>query len=147
MHGRARLKLPASRLLQVRSNVLAWSGNVALASRLPGVKVVFLSVNTGCICVAALCWARGIESASSSFPNNDPVAASRFKHSLCITQVKGFARRAASPSPLNDSPEGDIQAFLTEEDRLHTCDDLTKVNPVTPTTGTAAGDRVGRCRG
>uniref|UniRef100_H3CT18 Myosin XIX n=1 Tax=Tetraodon nigroviridis TaxID=99883 RepID=H3CT18_TETNG len=35
---------------------------------------------------------------------------------------------------LNDSLEGDIRAFLTEEDQLHTYDDLTKVNPVTPST-------------
>eukprot|EP00066_Takifugu_rubripes_P020053 XP_011609319.1 PREDICTED: unconventional myosin-XIX [Takifugu rubripes] len=45
-----------------------------------------------------------------------------------------FVRRAASPSSLNDPLDGDIQAFLTEEDQLHTYDDLTKVNPVTPTT-------------
>lgn len=36
---------------------------------------------------------------------------------------------------LNDSLDGEIQAFLTDEDQLHTYDDLTKVNPVTPTTG------------
>lgn len=36
---------------------------------------------------------------------------------------------------LNDSLEGDIQAFLGNEAELHTYDDLTKVNPVTPTTG------------
>ncbi|XP_071386013.1 unconventional myosin-XIX [Centroberyx affinis] len=35
---------------------------------------------------------------------------------------------------LNDSLEGEIQAFLVDEDQLHTYDDLTKVNPVTPTT-------------
>lgn len=58
-----------------------------------------------------------------------------FKCSLCVTQVKGFLRRAASPS--SPPPEGDVRAFLTEEDRLHTCDDLTKVNPVTAATGKA----------
>lgn len=51
-----------------------------------------------------------------------------------------FVRRAASPSSLNDPLDGDIQAFLTEEDQLHTYDDLTKVNPVTPTTGNANGN-------
>uniref|UniRef100_A0A3P8WFA8 Myosin XIX n=1 Tax=Cynoglossus semilaevis TaxID=244447 RepID=A0A3P8WFA8_CYNSE len=30
--------------------------------------------------------------------------------------------------------EGEIQAFLTDEDKLHTYDDLTKINPVTTTT-------------
>ncbi|XP_024921549.1 unconventional myosin-XIX isoform X2 [Cynoglossus semilaevis] len=37
-------------------------------------------------------------------------------------------------SSLNDSLEGEIQAFLTDEDKLHTYDDLTKINPVTTTT-------------
>lgn len=40
---------------------------------------------------------------------------------------------SAQPS-LDDSLEGDVRAFLTDEDQLHTYDDLTKVNPVTPTT-------------
>ncbi|XP_056601484.1 unconventional myosin-XIX [Triplophysa dalaica] len=35
---------------------------------------------------------------------------------------------------LNDSLEGDIRDFLINESELHTYDDLTKVNPVTPTT-------------
>lgn len=35
---------------------------------------------------------------------------------------------------LNDSIEGDVRAFLVNEAELHTYDDLTKVNPVTPTT-------------
>ncbi|XP_076867791.1 unconventional myosin-XIX isoform X2 [Brachyhypopomus gauderio] len=33
-----------------------------------------------------------------------------------------------------DSLGGDVGAFLVDEDELHTYDDLTKVNPVTPTT-------------
>uniref|UniRef100_A0AAX7U023 Myosin motor domain-containing protein n=1 Tax=Astatotilapia calliptera TaxID=8154 RepID=A0AAX7U023_ASTCA len=33
-----------------------------------------------------------------------------------------------------DSLEGEIQAFLIDEDQLYTYDDLTKVNPVTPAT-------------
>uniref|UniRef100_A0A665TIJ3 Myosin motor domain-containing protein n=1 Tax=Echeneis naucrates TaxID=173247 RepID=A0A665TIJ3_ECHNA len=49
--------------------------------------------------------------------------------------VKGFVHKDQFPRPnLNDSLEGEIQAFLTDEDQLHTYDDLTKVNPVTPTT-------------
>lgn len=39
-----------------------------------------------------------------------------------------------SPQSLNDSLDGDVRSFLTDEDQLHTFDDLTKVNPVTPTT-------------
>lgn len=59
---------------------------------------------------------------------------------LCVfvsfTQVKGSVQKVHSPHPsLNDSLEGEIQAFLIDEDLLHTYDDLTKVNPVTPTTG------------
>ncbi|KAM9788989.1 unconventional myosin-XIX [Neosynchiropus ocellatus] len=34
----------------------------------------------------------------------------------------------------SDSLEEDVDAFLTDEDQLHTFNDLTKVNPVTPTT-------------
>ncbi|XP_059208280.1 unconventional myosin-XIX [Centropristis striata] len=49
--------------------------------------------------------------------------------------VKGFVQKARSPRPsLNDSLEGEVQAFLSDEDQLHTYDDLTKVNPVTPST-------------
>ncbi|XP_028277851.1 unconventional myosin-XIX [Parambassis ranga] len=46
------------------------------------------------------------------------------------TEVKVSCPRLS----LNDSLEGEVQAFLTDEDQLHTYDDLTKVNPVTPTT-------------
>ncbi|XP_037543368.1 unconventional myosin-XIX [Nematolebias whitei] len=56
-----------------------------------------------------------------------------FKHGE--TTVKGFIQKVHCPHPhLNDSLDGEIQAFLTDEDQLHTYDDLTKVNPVTPTT-------------
>ncbi|KAM6983429.1 LOW QUALITY PROTEIN: unconventional myosin-XIX [Tautogolabrus adspersus] len=47
-------------------------------------------------------------------------------------QVKGSVH-SHQPS-LNESLNGEVQAFLTDEDQLHTYDDLTKVNPVTPTT-------------
>ncbi|KAM9385436.1 unconventional myosin-XIX [Pholidichthys leucotaenia] len=49
--------------------------------------------------------------------------------------VKEFTQKVNHSHPsLNKSLEGDIQAFLTDEDQLHTYDDLTKVNPVNPTT-------------
>ncbi|XP_078478073.1 unconventional myosin-XIX-like, partial [Lampetra planeri] len=49
--------------------------------------------------------------------------------------VKSFVHNVCSPDRcLNGSLEEDVQAFLVEEDQLHTYDDLTKVNPVTPTT-------------
>ncbi|CAJ1064409.1 unconventional myosin-XIX [Xyrichtys novacula] len=49
--------------------------------------------------------------------------------------VKAFIQKVQSHQPsLKESLNGEIQAFLTDEDQLHTYDDLTKVNPVTPTT-------------
>ncbi|XP_041657882.1 unconventional myosin-XIX [Cheilinus undulatus] len=49
--------------------------------------------------------------------------------------VKGLAQKVPSNQPsLNDSLNGEVKAFLIDEDQLHTYDDLTKVNPVTPTT-------------
>ncbi|KAM9728570.1 unconventional myosin-XIX isoform 1-T1 [Menidia menidia] len=49
--------------------------------------------------------------------------------------VKLFIQKVHSPQQsLNDSLEEEVQAFLIDEDQLHTYDDLTKVNPVTPTT-------------
>ncbi|XP_063341811.1 unconventional myosin-XIX isoform X1 [Pelmatolapia mariae] len=49
--------------------------------------------------------------------------------------VKGLIQKVHPPQlSLNDSLEGEIQAFLIDEDQLHTYDDLTKVNPVTPAT-------------
>ncbi|CAN9501609.1 unnamed protein product [Ophioblennius macclurei] len=49
--------------------------------------------------------------------------------------MKASIQKGSSPrTSLNDSLQGEIQAFLTDEDQLHTYDDLTKVNPVTPTT-------------
>ncbi|XP_030648424.1 unconventional myosin-XIX [Chanos chanos] len=43
---------------------------------------------------------------------------------------RGQTRRKS----LNDSLEGEIRDFLINEGELHTYDDLTKVNPITPTT-------------
>lgn len=49
--------------------------------------------------------------------------------------MQGLIQDVHSSHPsLNDSLEGEIQSFLIDEDQLHTYDDLTKVNPVTPTT-------------
>ncbi|XP_023818383.1 unconventional myosin-XIX isoform X2 [Oryzias latipes] len=48
---------------------------------------------------------------------------------------KGLVQKSVSPqTSLNDSLEGEVREFLTDESQLHTFDDLTKVNPVTPTT-------------
>lgn len=53
-----------------------------------------------------------------------------------IMQVNGVKGKAQTcRKSLNDSLEGDIRDFLINESELHTYDDLTKVNPVTPTTG------------
>nr|XP_029527679.1 unconventional myosin-XIX isoform X2 [Oncorhynchus nerka] len=52
-------------------------------------------------------------------------------------KVKGGVRKKsglANRKSLNDSLEGEVKAFLLDEGQLHTYDDLTKVNPVTPTT-------------
>ncbi|XP_024117452.1 unconventional myosin-XIX [Oryzias melastigma] len=47
----------------------------------------------------------------------------------------GLLEKIISPqTSLNDSLDGEVQEFLTDESQLHTFDDLTKVNPVTPTT-------------
>uniref|UniRef100_A0A8C7PNL0 Myosin XIX n=1 Tax=Oncorhynchus mykiss TaxID=8022 RepID=A0A8C7PNL0_ONCMY len=54
-----------------------------------------------------------------------------------LPQVKGGVRKKsglAHRKSLNDSLEGEVKAFLLDEGQLHTYDDLTKVNPVTPTT-------------
>ncbi|XP_043997316.1 unconventional myosin-XIX isoform X1 [Gambusia affinis] len=49
--------------------------------------------------------------------------------------VKGDTQRVRSPDQSQNDPlEDDVQAFLIDEDQLHTFDDLTKVNPVTPAT-------------
>ncbi|CAB1316883.1 unnamed protein product [Coregonus sp. 'balchen'] len=47
-----------------------------------------------------------------------------------VGKKSGHAHRKS----LNDSLEGEVKAFLIDEGQLHTYDDLTKVNPVTPTT-------------
>ncbi|TKS83607.1 Unconventional myosin-XIX [Collichthys lucidus] len=47
---------------------------------------------------------------------------------------EGATKVHRPPPTLNDSLDGEVRAFLTDEDQLHTYDDLTKVNPVTPTT-------------
>ncbi|XP_029555404.1 unconventional myosin-XIX [Salmo trutta] len=47
-----------------------------------------------------------------------------------VRKKSGHAHRKS----LNDSLEGEVKAFLIDEGQLHTYDDLTKVNPVTPTT-------------
>ncbi|XP_039517500.1 unconventional myosin-XIX-like [Pimephales promelas] len=50
-------------------------------------------------------------------------------------KVNGLTEKAQGfGKPLNDSLEVDIRDFLIDEAELHTYDDLTKVNPVTPST-------------
>uniref|UniRef100_A0A6Q2ZD15 Myosin motor domain-containing protein n=1 Tax=Esox lucius TaxID=8010 RepID=A0A6Q2ZD15_ESOLU len=51
-------------------------------------------------------------------------------------QVKGVLKKSghAHRKSLNDSLDGELKGFLIDEGQLHTYDDLTKVNPVTPTT-------------
>ncbi|KAK3508827.1 hypothetical protein QTP70_009605 [Hemibagrus guttatus] len=50
-------------------------------------------------------------------------------------KVNGVTDRLqARRKSLNDSLEGDVRGFLVNEAELHTYDDLTKVNPVTPST-------------
>lgn len=59
-----------------------------------------------------------------------------FPMSRVLSQVKGLIQKVHPPQrSLNDSLEGEIQAFLIDEDQLYTYDDLTKVNPVTLATG------------
>ncbi|AWP00420.1 putative unconventional myosin-XIX [Scophthalmus maximus] len=48
--------------------------------------------------------------------------------------VEGLVHKDCPYLSLNNSLEGELHAFLTDDDQLHTYDDLTKVNPVTPTT-------------
>ncbi|KAM4620654.1 unconventional myosin-XIX [Polymixia lowei] len=69
--------------------------------------------------------------------SRSPQAAAVFFRSRTgdLGRVKGVFKKVQSHhQSLNDSLEGEIQAFLIDEDQLHTYDDLTKVNPVTPTT-------------
>uniref|UniRef100_A0A668A851 Myosin XIX n=1 Tax=Myripristis murdjan TaxID=586833 RepID=A0A668A851_9TELE len=54
--------------------------------------------------------------------------------SLCTSFVKVKGNSKKVNQSLNESLDGEIQAFLIDEDQLHTYDDLTKVNPVTQTT-------------
>ncbi|XP_062341362.1 unconventional myosin-XIX [Osmerus eperlanus] len=50
-------------------------------------------------------------------------------------KVRGVRKKSRSHRhSLNDSLEGEVKAFLIDEGQLHTYDDLTKVNPVTPST-------------
>uniref|UniRef100_A0A8C2BS43 Myosin XIX n=1 Tax=Cyprinus carpio TaxID=7962 RepID=A0A8C2BS43_CYPCA len=56
----------------------------------------------------------------------------------CMTRFPGCTEEEPKTQDLrkslNDSLEGDIRDFLINEAELHTYDDLTKVNPVTPST-------------
>ncbi|XP_072302728.1 unconventional myosin-XIX isoform X1 [Eucyclogobius newberryi] len=51
-----------------------------------------------------------------------------------MNSVDDRGKRHGMETSLNDSLDEDVRFFLTDEDQLHTYDDLTKVNPVTPST-------------
>ncbi|XP_041947548.1 unconventional myosin-XIX isoform X1 [Alosa sapidissima] len=79
-----------------------------------------------------------LEGVLSSNSNDwDSAKSTNFESGRNINQVKVHGLREkiqARRKSLNDSLEGEVRAFLINEDELHTYDDLTKVNPVTPTT-------------
>ncbi|KAG5284148.1 hypothetical protein AALO_G00023460 [Alosa alosa] len=79
-----------------------------------------------------------LEGVLSSNSNDwDSAKSTHFESGRNINQVKVHGLREkiqARRKSLNDSLEGEVRAFLINEDELHTYDDLTKVNPVTPTT-------------
>lgn len=53
-----------------------------------------------------------------------------------VSKTQAFSQKVEPPQmSQNGSKEQDIEAFLIDENQLHTYDDLTKVNPVTPATG------------
>ncbi|XP_057677639.1 unconventional myosin-XIX isoform X3 [Corythoichthys intestinalis] len=57
------------------------------------------------------------------------------QHGEIEKQGQGSLQKLSSKDRLNDSMEDEILAFLIDDEaQLHTYDDLTKVNPVTPTT-------------
>ncbi|KAJ8412396.1 hypothetical protein AAFF_G00127320 [Aldrovandia affinis] len=77
---------------------------------------------------------------NGTFSSNDGIRASSLnfeKGQRTRRQQKdnGFKGKTQNRrQSLNDSLEGELRAFLIDEGALHTYDDLTKVNPVTPTT-------------
>lgn len=46
-----------------------------------------------------------------------------------------MAKKKIEQNDLSESFEEEVRAFLSDEEKLHLFDDLTKVNPVTTTTG------------
>ncbi|XP_061105846.1 unconventional myosin-XIX isoform X2 [Conger conger] len=72
--------------------------------------------------------------------SNDGICASSLnfekgQRTIHLRKGNGFKGKAQTHhQSLNDSLDGELRAFLIDEDALHTYDDLTKVNPVTPTT-------------
>ncbi|XP_064208309.1 unconventional myosin-XIX isoform X1 [Anguilla rostrata] len=76
---------------------------------------------------------------NGTFSSNDGIRASSLnfekgQRTIHLQKGNGFKRKTQTHPSFNDSFEGELQAFLIDEDALHTYDDLTKVNPVTPTT-------------
>ncbi|KAL2095062.1 hypothetical protein ACEWY4_009781 [Coilia grayii] len=74
---------------------------------------------------------------SQNSNNWDSAKSTHFETGRRVHQdkVHGLRERVqARRKSLNDSLEGEVRDFLINEGELHTYDDLTKVNPVTPTT-------------
>uniref|UniRef100_A0A8C5GSZ5 Myosin motor domain-containing protein n=1 Tax=Gouania willdenowi TaxID=441366 RepID=A0A8C5GSZ5_GOUWI len=58
-----------------------------------------------------------------------------YHHPASLSKAMGLNHHVrGSQMSQSDSVDEDVQAFLPDQDQLHTYDDLTKVNPVTPTT-------------
>lgn len=55
-------------------------------------------------------------------------------------QKNGQKEDSTIQNDLNESFEEEVRAFLSDEEKLHLFDDLTKVNPVTTTTGNKSED-------
>ncbi|KAJ8342904.1 hypothetical protein SKAU_G00328320 [Synaphobranchus kaupii] len=77
---------------------------------------------------------------NGTFKSNDGIRTASLnfeKGQRTIRQHKGNGFKGKTKThhqSLDDSLEGELRAFLIDEGALHTYDDLTKVNPVTPTT-------------
>lgn len=56
-----------------------------------------------------------------------------------LLQANGQKEDSAIQNDLSESFGEEVRAFLSDEEKLHLFDDLTKVNPVTTTTGKQPG--------
>ncbi|KAK6473407.1 unconventional myosin-XIX-like [Huso huso] len=76
----------------------------------------------------------GHEVGSRAKPSSRDSELRQGQNSTLQKKVNGFKKQAQSHHTTLDLLEGEVKAFLIDEDELHTFDDLTKVNPVTSTT-------------